>query len=212
MFSLNVGVSNFSFSVGYNIYKNSISLDETQDAENPSIAISTYGNMEKKNKILSASVSYFYNYSVFSGVVSFDVNKPFVIVSYLNACKKMNKAICLLKLSTNIKLHENTSVDCSYLLRSKGDSKNMEWKSYNNLGLSVNQHLFKKMLLLAISVDDIFRNNKSNRWTSYSNNILYKMDTNPDSRSLILTVRYSWGSSQKSIQKKSSNTDSINRM
>ncbi|MDR1706928.1 MAG: outer membrane beta-barrel protein [Prevotella sp.] len=212
MFALFIDGSKISFSIGYYIYNNSIFMEDIQDTTNPSIAISTYGNMKKKNELLNASVSYSYNYSKLSGVVAFDVNKPFMEIPYLDSYKKMNRAIYLLKLSANLQLLENTSINGSFTLRSKGDSKNIEWDSYNRLNLSINQHVLNKKLFMSLSVNDIFNMNKTNHWTSYSNKIRYMMNSDSDSRYITLSLKYNWGISKKNIQKKSSNTESINRM
>ena len=210
--ALSVDLSNVSFSAGYYMYNNMIILDNVQDINNPSISIDTYGNLKKKNGSLNTSISYTYNYSIFTGVASFDVDKPFITLPYLDSFKKLNKAICLFKLSTNFKLHENTSIDATFALSSKGDSQNMEMESYSDLNFEINQYVFKKHLLISLAVYDVFHNKKTNCWSSYSDKIRYVMNTNPDSRCIALTLRYDWGVSKKNIQKMSSNTDSINRM
>jgi hypothetical protein len=212
MFALFIDASKISFSIGYYIYNNSIFMEDIQDKTNPSIAISTYGNMKKKNELLNASISYSYNYSKLSGIVAFDINKLFMEIPYLDSYRKMNRAIYLLKLSANLQLNEHTSINSFFTLRSKGDSKNIEWESYSRLNLSINQYLLNKKLLISLSTNDIFNKNKTNHWTSYSNKICYMMNSDSDSRYVSLTLKYNWGISKKNIQKKSSNTDSINRM
>ncbi|MDR1895318.1 MAG: outer membrane beta-barrel family protein, partial [Prevotellaceae bacterium] len=77
----------------------------------------------------------------------------------------------------------------------------------------ITQHLMNRKLMISLTVEDLLlTNRKSNRWTSYSNNISITQDDRwPDTRYVTLTVRYNWGVN-RSIQRKRSDTDHINRL
>jgi hypothetical protein len=210
--SLNVSVSKFNISVNYNTYHNMFFIENKQYADNNSITVSTYGNMSEKYRLLTSSLSYTIDHSLFSSIISIDLSKPYLSWPFDNGTIRMNKPIVLIKTSGNIYFTKSTRFNYSFVFESGGDEDNMRRKSYSNLSFSVSQYFLEKKMMLSLSINDLFDRKKSNRWTSFNNNILYTMDSNPNTRMLIVTLRYNWGMAKGNSQKKSSNTEDMNRL
>jgi hypothetical protein len=210
--ALDLTISKLNILLGYNVYSNRFILEDIRDESNPAVTISTLGNMKDKYKQLTVSLSYSIDYSFFSTMLSLNYNKPYLKLPFNGTVIEMNKAMYLIQVSGNIKFFENTKLNYSFVYSSKGNRDNMELKSFSNFSLELNQHLLNKKLMLSISVEDIFNTSKGNRYTSYGDNIMYVMDSNPNTRAFAFTLRYNWGLAKGRIQEKISSMETINRL
>jgi hypothetical protein len=190
-FNMNVNYSKFNILIGYNIYKDYIFMENISDSSNQNITISTYGNMKNRYNRLTIGISYSFNNPILTNEASLNYSKPYMNIPFNNGIIRFHKPIYLFKTSGNINMSKNTTVDYSYLYRSHGHSQNIEWKSYSNLSVALTQYAMNKKMMLSLSIEDIFNKRKSNRWTSYSNNISYTMDSWPSgTREVVFTIRY----------------------
>jgi hypothetical protein len=203
----------FDISLGYKIYKDQIYWECFPDNLNPNRTIDTYGNRKEKTKVFTAELSYSFNHHVFSSTTSVDCQKSGLNLLFNNEIIRFNRPVYSINHSGNLKFLKNTSLNYKFRYSAPGDYGYMRYKSDCNLTATLSQHLLNKQLMIALSVEDILKTNrKSNRWTSYSNNIAVTQDDNwPDTRYVSFTVRYNWGAS-KSIQRKRSDTDHIGRL
>jgi hypothetical protein len=209
--NLNVNFYRFNFMIGYTVYRNSISTEDIPDSTNPDITISTYGNMKNPYRMLAMSVSHSFNHPVFSNMSSLNYQKPDLSITFNNETLRLKRPIFFFQTSGNLNILKNTSLDYSFFYKSSGDVRNLRYKSVSNLSAGLSHYLMNRKMMLSLSVEDILNRRKTNRWTSYSNNVSYTMDSSPDTRSLVVTLRYNWGVSNR-IQKKTSDTDNINRL
>jgi hypothetical protein len=213
-FNFNVNYRGFDFSLGYSINKDETYYDCFTDSSNPNRMIATYGNVEEKNKVLTALLSYSFNNPVFGSITSITYMKYDLSLLFNDEIIRFNRPRYTVRHSGNLKFLKNTRFNYSFEYRTPGDGVYMQrTSSWYDLNAGINQHLLDGKLMLAVSVFDILKTyGKRNRWTSYSNNIAYRQDDNwPDTRYVYFTVRYSWGKN-KSIQRKTSDTDHINRL
>jgi hypothetical protein len=211
-FNLNVDFFRFNLTAGYRIYKDYITFDDIPHPSHPDITINTYGNMKDPYRLLIMGLSYTFNHPVFNSMTSINLNIPHMEMSFNDEIIKFRKPLITFQTSGNMNILKNTTLNCFFLYRSSGDSRNLRYKSYSNLTASVTQYLMNRKLMIVLSVEDLFQQRKSNRFTSYSSNVSYEMDSDPmDMRAAGLTIRYNWGVSNR-IQKKTSDTDNINRL
>jgi hypothetical protein len=213
MFNFDVNIYNVNFSAAYNIYKNSMSFEYIRDSLNPNIVIQRIGNIKEKYGRLILSLSHTFNHPVFNNTVSLNFYKSYMKMPFNKEVLRLNKPLYYFQMSGNIKILKNTNFGYSFFYQSSGDSGRMRYTDpFSNLSATITQHLMNRKWMIALSVQDIFDRNKANRWITFSNDISATMyTTRPDSRYAIFTVRYNFGVN-KSIQKKTSDTDHINRL
>ncbi|MDR0602684.1 MAG: outer membrane beta-barrel family protein [Bacteroidales bacterium] len=215
MLGFNADFYKFSFLLEYNIKKDRISFGYIPDTSNPNRTISTFTNLAKKYSELNFEISYSFNHPVFTNMTSVNYRKQLnLTLPFRNETLKFNKSMYYFQTSGNVKILKNTSLDYSFYYNSVGDDDYMRYnKPYSNLTLTAVQYFMNRKLMVSFSVEDIFNKNKNNKWTQFSpNDIAYTQDSLvPDSRYAVFTIRYNWGVS-KSIQRKRSDTDHINRL
>jgi hypothetical protein len=213
MFNFNVNIYNVDFSIAYNIYKNSMSLEYLRDSLNPNVLTQRIGNVKEKYGRLILGLSYTFKHPVFNNTVSLNFSKSDMKMLFNKEILRLNKPRYYFQTSGNIKILKNTNFDYSFSYNSSGDSGRMRYTDpYSNLSATITQHLMNRKWMIALSVQDIFDKNKGNRWISFSNDISTTMyTTRPDTRYVSLSVRYNLGKN-KSIRKKTSDTDHINRL
>jgi len=213
MFALNLNIYSLYFSLGYDIDKNYIIMENINDKSNPGVIIGTYGNLDNKISSLNGSLAYSYDKDFFSGTANLSITQPFVKILFEDSPLELNKMSWMFQLSGNIDFTKTTSMNFAFRYNSKGnDGSNISTKSStNNFTIGFNQYMFKEKLLISLTMNDIFHGSNPN-WESYSNNVRYEMDSNQDSKMLIISLEYKFGKSDKTIRKKSVNTDNINRM
>ncbi len=212
LFSLNISKNNFLASISYRIYHDSFILEDKRDVNNPNIMISSLGNLSEKNSLLSVNLGYNYNSPRLKSTTNFNVNKPYTKVYFNSDTLTLSKPIFNIKTVLNFNLTEMSTIYFSFNVTSAGNTKNMNYDSFSNLEIGFNHFMLNKKMLVSLYCYDIFHTNQSNRWTSYNNNIKYSMNSNSDSRKLALSIRFNLGKNEKTIEKKSSNTESINRL
>ncbi|MDR2119895.1 MAG: TonB-dependent receptor [Tannerella sp.] len=210
--NFSVNFRKFNFSTTYNIYRDYIMFEDIPDTSNPDITISTYGNLKDRYRLLNLSLSHAFNHPAFNSMTSLSLRKPWLKMLFNGEQMSFNRPRSYFQTSGNVNILKNTSLGYSFSYSSAGDAGNLRYKAFSNLTASVTQYLMNRQMMISLAVKDIFEQKRSNRFTSYSSHITYEMDTDPiDMRALVLTVRYNWGVS-KSIRKKTSDTDSINRL
>lgn len=212
MSDLSIEYKSFGIEIGYYRFKNTYYLMDLQDESNPSIINSTYGNLDKTNTVLHAGLSHSFNSKKLSTMVSIMVDKPYTQVLFLDDYISKNKALWYFQAQVNVNLLKWLSLSCGYFYNSKGDYKDMRFQDYSSLDLGINLHLLKKALLVSISVDDVFRTNYSNSFSSESNKIRYVMHSIPDSRIFSFSMRYIFGGKTKEVRETSSSTDIRGRL
>jgi hypothetical protein len=211
-FNLNVTFYKFDFLIGLQLYSNAIMQEYIADSSNPSVTVHTYGNASDKHKILTLGISYSFNHPIFNSMISLNCNKPDLGMPFRNGTMKFDRPVYVFQTSGNIKILKNTGFTYSFYYRSSGNNQNTQYKSSGNLSSGISQYLMDRKLMISLSVSDILEQNKSTEYTRYSNNVSNTtFSLYPDSRRVSFTVRYNWGVN-RSIQRKVSDTDHIERL
>jgi hypothetical protein len=213
-FNFNASFHKFNLSFGYGISGNVRQSVYIPDNSNPNRIIGTVVNINEKRTNFGLEISYSFNHPVFNSMISLNCHKMLNgSMLFRNEMLTFNKPAYFFRTSGNVKILKNTSLDYSFFYSSSGDGYYLRYKSYSNLISTVTQYLMDGKLMISFSVEDIFDKNKGNRYTQYSNdNVVYIQDAlSPDSRRAICRIIYKWGVN-KSIRKKTSDTDHINRL
>jgi hypothetical protein len=212
---LNAGIYKFDFTLEYKTFSDRVIFHNISDSENPNRTIHTYTNIKEKHNELTVGVSRSFNHRIFTNMTSIHYNRQFNLrMPFRGEIIRFNRPKYVIKTSGDVTIFKNTSLGYAFFYNNGGDMDFLRWnKSYSYFDLTLSQYLMKKKLLISFSVEDVFNKFKGNRWTQYhANNILYTQDSDAiDSRFAVFKIRYNWGI-QKSIRKKSSDTDHINRL
>ncbi len=81
-----------------------------------------------------------------------------------------------------------------------------------NFSLHFSQDLWKKRLRLTLSAEDVFKTIKANNWTQQLQQARITMNTNADSRMLVLSLRYMFGRSKAKSQSRSAIQEETDRL
>jgi hypothetical protein len=213
MFGFDAMVYKFNFSFEYNIYRDKIIPTRTYDNANPNRTISTYTNMKEKYEALTLGILYSFKHSVFSNTTSIKCQKHLNLnMPVQGEIIGFNKPAYYFRTSGNIKIFKNTNLDYSFSYSNGGYLDYMRWKPNSSLNFKVAQYLMDKKLTISLIVNDIFNKSRRNSFTEYYGNcFFYTQDEYLNQRTVGFHIRYNWGV-QKSIRKKTSDTDHINRL
>lgn len=212
MFDLSVEYKSFGLEIGYYCYKDTYYIFDIQDQNNPDVVNSTYGNLDKINRVVHAGLTHNYSYKMLSTMVSVMMDKPYTQVPFLGHYISKNKALWYLQTQVNASVLKWLSFSAAYSYNSNGDYKDMSFQEYSSFDLGLKLYLLNKSLLVSVSVDDIFHANYSNSWSSKKNNIRYEMYSIPDSRIFSFSVRYMFGKGDKEVLQTSSSNEIRGRL
>ena len=209
LLSLDFRVGDLLFLFEYNLDKNFISPASLLDEQTEMIK-HTYINLNRA-QFGVLNIIYQKNFRKLSNYISISMNKPYINVPYMSSVYKVRKPLWQIQYVANCQLWRNASLDLSFIYRSKGEKSTLNFDSFNNLSLGINQSFFNRKLLLSFYISDIFDMYKTNNWQERYGEIYTSMDSNKDSRKWMITLRYKFGLADFRFVKKSANTENINR-
>lgn len=195
-------------SVSYEYYTNKkaqiAKLDESQAVR------FTYNNIPHSQKI-KLNIIYGYSFCGFKGnsTLMLSLSK----MNFNGICYSEFKDIGIYFKSTlerSLWTGSNVMLNFWYLNSQYNDTYKM--KESINASLTMSQYLFKKSLLISLSAEDIFHSQKSNNWLQRMSQSQIRMQTDADTRLLVLRVQYNWGKNKKRINASSSISEDINRL
>lgn len=195
-------------SVSYEYYTNKkaqiAELDESQAVR------FTYNNIPHSQKI-KLNIIYGYSFCGLKGnsTLMLSLSK----MNFNGICYSEFKDIGIYFKSTlerSLWTGSNLMLSFWYLNSQYNDTYKM--KESINASLTMSQYLFKKSLLISLSAEDIFHSQKSNNWLQIMSQSQIRMQTDADTRLLVLRVQYNWGKNKKRINASSSISEDINRL
>lgn len=195
-------------SVSYEYYTNKkaqiAELDESQTVR------FTYNNIPHSQKI-KLNIIYGYSFCGFKGnsTLMLSLSK----MNFNGICYSEFKDIGIYfktTLERSLWTGSNVMLNFWYLNSQYNDTYKM--KESINASLTMSQYFFKKSLLISLSAEDIFHSQKSNNWLQRMSQSQIKMQTDADTRLLVLRVQYNWGKNKKRINASSSISEDINRL
>lgn len=195
-------------SVSYEYYTNKkaqiAELDESQAVR------FTYNNIPHSQKI-KLNIIYGYSFCGFKGnsTLMLSLSK----MNFNGICYSDFKDVGIYFKSTlerSLWTGSNVMLNFWYLNSQYNDTYKM--KESINASLTMSQYLFKKSLLISLSAEDIFHSQKSNNWLQRMSQSQIRMQTDADTRLLVLRVQYNWGKNKKRINASSSISEDINRL
>lgn len=210
LYEINIGISKLTANIAYRVVNDYIVNINTQDSENSNIIKYSYINLNRA-RYLSGSIFYSIDYRDLSNMFGILVRKPYMTIPYQNTTYKVRKPIYRLQYTGNLKILKETSLTGAFIYQSSGEDGTLRFGSFNNLSFGINQYLFNKKLFISANITDILDKYKTNNWKNRTNNVLSIMDSDQDSRKFYVTIRYNFGILNLNGNKKSSNTDNINR-
>ena len=125
MIAVHINIPRLYFSLGYQIHKNHIIMEDIQDKNRPGVVIGSYSNLKNKIKSLNGSMAYSYDYDFFTGTASLNINKPFSEIQFEGMPLSLNKMSWMFKLTGNVDFTKTTSLNFSFRYNSKGNYVNI---------------------------------------------------------------------------------------
>ena len=117
--------------------------------------------------------------------------KPWLKAEFLGEQKSFNRPMLSLQLGNIVTLPHDWLVQADFNVHTHGDTgSNANFDCTNPiLSLSVSKDFFKRRLNIKLSGNDLF-NGAINRFTLYSNRMMFRKMEDNDSRSIQLSIRY----------------------
>ena len=116
--------------------------------------------------------------------------KPWFKATFLDQQKSFNHPMLALQLGNIVALPHDWLLQADFNMHTHGYQQNV-WSNCTNsmLSLSVSKDFFQRRLNIKLSGNDLF-NGGINRFTLYSNRMLFRKMEDNDSRSVTLSIRY----------------------
>lgn len=195
-------------SISYEYYTNKKAQVAELD-ENQAVRF-TYNNIPHSQKI-KLNIIYGYSFCGFKGnsTLMLSMSK----MKFNGICYSEYKDIGIYFKNTierSLWTGSNIMLNFWYLNSQYNDTYKM--KESINASLTMSQYLLKKSLLISLSAEDIFHSQKSNNWLQKMSQSQIRMQTDADTRLLLLRVQYNWGKNKKRINASSSISEDINRL
>ena len=117
--------------------------------------------------------------------------KPWLKAEFLGEQKSFNQPMLSLQLGNIVTLPHNWLMQADFNVHTHGDTGSNAHFNCNNpiLSLSVSKDFFKRRLNIKLSGNDLF-NGAINRFTLYSNRMMFRKMEDNDSRCVTLSLRY----------------------
>jgi hypothetical protein len=208
---LNLEWDRLNVKFGYLFIEDQIANVGISESENSDIIKYTFINLDKM-RYLTSSINYSFKYSNLNTIASIFFRKPYGNIPFLNSTYRLKKPTWRYQLSMNLKLFKETSINGSFLYQTSSQNNTLQFGRINNLSIGLNQYFLQKKLYLSISCTDILDKFKTNNWRNKSGNTIFFMDSNQDSRKLIITLKFNFGVSNIKNTLKSANQDNFNRL
>jgi hypothetical protein len=203
--------SDLSFSIGYRRITNQIVYFEETDSENSNRIKYTFNNIDKGEYWL-CNLTYSFTLSNISGLAGLYLSKPFVNVTFLDTKYKLRKPIGQFTVNFDYNMLDNTSLNCSFFYQSSGETGLDYFKKSADLTLGFKQYFLNKKLYIAVEAEDILKTYNPNDWESRSHNTISAMDSNIDSRRIMVKISYDFGNLKVKNSKKSANEEERSRL
>lgn len=200
----------FLFSATYKINKNLVVPINQQENPNTNMICHTVINLEH-TKQLNLNLMYQGNFRKLSNYISLSYDQPFLEIPYANVMRKIRRPVWLIEYMGNLNVGKTTSFTLYFFYQSKGDQSTLRVEPCSNLYFGIHQFFKNKTWQLSLTVNDILDKCKFNNWEKRYDTVGTIMDSNQDTRSVSLAIRYNFGLSKTKIQRESANTESLNR-
>lgn len=212
MFDLSVGYGSLGFEAGYQIYRNAYIILDEQDATNPNVLRSTYGNMERANTVIHLGLNHSYSYKILNTMLSAMVDKPRAEIPFLDGVALRSKPRWYLQAQANVEPLKWLSLSAAFSYVSQGDIGDTRYRESSSLDFEVRLRLLRESLLITLGVDDVLRTKYNNSWMTERNRVRYTMHTTPNSPEFTFTISYKLGGKVKPVQAESSSEEARNRL
>lgn len=168
-------------------------------------------NFDKASTIVATAV-YYYSLGPLQGDVTGSFTQPFIKANYLGEEHTWNTPSWYFSVNAQcpVSRHSLVALDGSY------DSGGMSTLFNHELSWMLNitymHRLLHDRLTLVVSVNDIFHTDRGNNWTMKYNRIKTTMNSNMDTRYLMVKLNYNLGKLQLDNSKKTASKELLNRL
>ena len=194
----------------YNIVKNDRTAYTVPDENNALVFKHTYTNINKTQQFMgmltySDKLLKCHVFNISAGIIV-----PNVTIPYMGQYLHQSTPAYFTQLNYNLKIGKMVNFSANYLFQSKFYDKVETYSNTHNLKCNLSIVPNKSKLSLNIQINDILKRAIGNWDTNYGY-IHTQQYNNPDSRNIMLSVRYTLNPI-KSIKQINSNTEEINRL
>lgn len=192
----------FQLDLEYNYLKNDRISYCVPDESNIHALKYSYTNIAKSEQYLCMMT---YSDNLFSRHninLTLGVSIPHTRIPYMDGYLYRNKPSVLCQLYTNWKIGKMINFSISYAFQSKSFDKADVFSPTHNLGCILSITPIKDRLFISLQANDILRKSYGN-WTSNYGYITTSQFNNADSRSFVFSIRYTFKSFKRTIERTS---------
>lgn len=168
-------------------------------------------NFDKASTIVATAV-YYYSLGPLQGDVTGSFTQPFIKANYLGEEHTWNTPSWYFSVNAQcpVSRHSLVALDGSY--DSGGMSTLFNHEPSWILNITYMHRLLHDRLTLVVSVNDIFHTDRGNNWTMKYNRIKTTMNSDMDTRYLMVKLSYNLGKLQLDNSKKTDSKELLNRL
>lgn len=168
-------------------------------------------NFNKASGIVATAI-YYYSFGPVQGDITGAFTKPFVRASYMGEQHNWNSPSWYFSLNAQCSLGRHSLVALDGSFDSGGTSMLFEHEKSWVMNLTYMHRMLKNKLTLIVALNDMFHTDRGNNWTMKYNNLKTTMNTNGDTRSLMVKLTYNLGKLQLDSSRKRASTELLDRL
>lgn len=195
--------------LSYRYAQNLIAFDSRSDAGNADMAIFSTSNFNHA-QFAGASVYASPKFKRWSPVLGIDLTCPFFTVSDASGSKRMNNPMLNITLNNTLNISKSLITNLDLNINTGGDYGPCHSGAYQTVDAGIRKTLLRDALSIHFQVNDIFACHHD--FSLYSRKLTYTKHTVPDSRQLVLTIRYTFNPVKAGLKEKHAAEEDINRI
>ncbi|MFI3263629.1 MAG: outer membrane beta-barrel protein [Rikenellaceae bacterium] len=200
----------FSATFMYSYIKDYIAMNILNDSEDEKVSIYTWSNYDKYQS-LKLFLNYSKRFKFYEPMYTAAYIQPLFNVTYLDENQRIDKPTFYLEMCNYFHITPLFTANVDYIYTSGGVAEIYTSQSTHRFDASLNYKLFKKTLMIGISVQDIF-NKEIDRLSTYINNTYTTSIENNDRRSIRLNISWRFNSAKTGYKGRLAGESEINRL
>lgn len=180
--------------VSYHYARNPINNATQPYSEDKRIKLITYDNFPE-SKTLNAFVGTSLQWGIWQPKVNIGLIKQWFSVPYHDGRKELNKPMPLIQLQNAIHLPADIWLNIDAQWRGRGNTENVYLRPNSYVNAKLYKAFFKNRFSVTVEAKDIFKKNYDN-FTFYNGDVTIDAINHNDSRSLFVTLQYTFNTSR----------------
>lgn len=204
-------LDNLYVTLGHTWKHNHIVNSATNDQSNSDILIWSYNNIDS-SRAFTMGATFAKSFRAYSGNIEINMEKPYSEIPYLASTIIRNKMTWYISVRNEVNVTPNMMLNCDFDFQSDGEDEITYFYSNYSLSAGVELKLFKQKLLLSLTANDILNTGDARHWEDRYGTIVSGMRSDQDRTYVRVGIRYNLNRFKPSVQKRSGNSEELNRL